>query len=95
MDNILEPPDEIDGAKVVWWAYDSKKPFFVMKFTNGLDYKPIHGFALCQYKSSREVYKFSCDLQWNVANDSVYETVEQALSDIGRQFQDIHWQKKE
>ena len=41
---ILEPPDELDGAEVVLWAYNPEKPFFIMKCSDGREYKPIHGF---------------------------------------------------
>ena len=44
----FEPPDELDGAEVLLWAYNPVKPFFIMWSVDGTEYKPIHGFALCR-----------------------------------------------
>jgi hypothetical protein len=91
----LEPPDELDGAEVILWAYNPQKPFFVMKFTDGSDYMPIHGLALCRYKGKSQVYRFSCSLGWQVQNDSVYDSEEEAIKATGSIFQEqIKWNKK-
>jgi len=35
--------------------------------------------AICQYEgSSNEYYLFSCDLNWEVIGDSIYDTIDEA-----------------
>ena len=76
----LEPPGELDGAQVQLWAYDPLKPFFIMEYSDGRPGKPIHGFAICQYKGEKKFYKFSCDSEWNVENDLDCDSVDEAMS---------------
>jgi hypothetical protein len=76
---FLEPPDELDGAEVLLWAYSPDKPFFMMKYTDGGEYRPIHGFAICRYKGSDTCYKFSCDRNWNVVGDMDAASLEEAM----------------
>ncbi len=91
----LEPPDELDGAEVILWAYSPVKPFFIMKYTDGTDYKPIHGFAICRYKDDEVFYKFSCDREWNVENDSDAASMEEAVEIAESQTsQPITWNEK-
>ncbi len=92
---IFEPPDELDGAKVILWAYNPIKPFFIMKYTDGTVYKPVHGFAICRYKGSEIFYKFSCDSDWNVANDLDAASIEEAVEIAQTQsLEPITWTKK-
>lgn len=71
----MEPPGEIDGATVIYWAY-SVVPFFVMP--DGGAGIPIHGLAVAQYQDG-SVYRFSCDRDWESQNDSRWDSVEAAL----------------
>lgn len=90
-----EPPDELDEAEVIFWAFSPQKPFFIMKYSDGTLYKPIHGFAICQYKGEKQYYKFSCDIEWNVENDSVCESIEEAVSVANdMSIEPITWNKK-
>jgi len=92
----FEPPDELDGAEVLLWTYNPIEPFFIMRNTDGTEYKPIHGFAICRYKGSDIIYKFSCDRNWNVEGDydemSIVEAVQTAES---QSSQPITWIKKQ
>jgi hypothetical protein len=93
--DTIEPPDELDGAEVILWAFNPQKPFFIMKYSDGALYKPIHGFAICQYKGEKRYYKFSCDIAWNVENDSDCDSIEEAVkvaSDMS--IEPITWNKK-
>ena len=91
----LEPPNKLDGAEVIMWAFNPQKPFFVMKYSDGTPYKPIHGFAICQYKGENQFYKFSCDLEWNVENDSVSDAIEEAIKTANDlSTEPITWNKK-
>ena len=92
----LEPPDELDGAEVLLWAFNPQKPFFIMEYSDGTKYKPIHGFAICRYKGEKQYYKFSCDIKWNVENDSDHDSVEEAVSAaINMSIEPITWNKKQ
>lgn len=91
----IEPPDELDGADVILWAFSSRIPFFIMKYSDGTPYKPIHGFAICRYKGEKQYYRFSCDIAWNVENDQVFDSIEEAIkaaNDMSMQL--ITWLKK-
>ena len=91
----IEPPDELDGADVILWAVSSPIPFFIMKYSDGTPHKPIYGFAICRYKGEKQYYKFSCDIMWNVENDQVFDSIEEAVkaaTDMSTQL--IMWNKK-
>ena len=91
----IEPPDEFDGAEVILWAFSSQKPFFNMKYSDGSPYKPIHGFAICRYKSEKQYYRFSCDITWNVENDQVFDSIDEAMKAANdMSMQPITWNKK-
>jgi hypothetical protein len=93
--NTLEPPDELDDAEVILWAFNLQKPFFIMKYVDGTVYKPIHGFAICRYKKENQYYKFSCDSGWNVEGDSVHSSIEEACKAAkGMSIEPIIWNKK-
>lgn len=91
-----EPPDELDGAEVILWAFHPQKPFFIMEYSDGTQYKPIHGFAICRYKGEQRYYKFSCDINWNVENDLDCGCIEEAVkiaTDMSNE--PIIWNKKQ
>ncbi|NTV37190.1 MAG: hypothetical protein HGA53_09565 [Anaerolineaceae bacterium] len=91
----LEPPDELDGAEVILWAFTPQKPFFIMVYSDGTPYKPIHGFAICRYKGESQYYKFSCDIEWNVENDMDCDSIEEAVKIANDMtIEPITWNKK-
>ena len=91
----IEPSDELDGAEVILWAFDPRKPFFIMKYSDGTPNKPIHGFAICRYKGEKQYYRFSCDVLWNVENDQVYDSIEEAVNAAnGMSMRPIMWNKQ-
>lgn len=77
---VVEPPDELDGAEVILWAFNPLAPFFIMRYSDGAAYKPIHGFAVCRYRGENQFYKFSCDREWNVENDMACDSLEKAVN---------------
>jgi hypothetical protein len=74
-----EPPPFLDGARVVYWAW-WPDPFFVMRDPEGNAVAHVYGLAICRYDDSGAVYRFSCDQNWEVLNDSPYGTEEEARS---------------
>ena len=80
---INEPPDELDGAKVIKWAWSGDKPFGFLRYQDDL-YEPIeiYGLAICQYDDFPIVYRFSCDINWEVKQDSPHDSVDNALRQL-------------
>lgn len=76
---VMSPPDSIDGAEVLWWAWSGDEPF---GFCGD---EPVHGFAVCQY-SSGELYRFSCNRKWQTLNDALHTDIEQAKAEIPSQY---------
>lgn len=75
----MNPPETLDGATVLFWAWSSPSPFFVMRCSDGPGEIAIHGLAICRYAGAGGVYRFSCDAQWEVENDSPWPSVEDAM----------------
>lgn len=88
------PPGEIDGARVIEWAWSGDKPFGVIRFSSGAIAAEIFGLAICSY-SDGLFYRFSCDRNWNAEHDSVYSTVEEARERLPIQYQEVKpdWRK--
>ena len=82
----MRPPERIDGARVVEWAWSSPDPFFIMPYSDGSGGIPIHGLAICRYDESRQVYRFSCDDKWETQNDSSHDSIEDAKTAESGQY---------
>ena len=95
--NSNEPPDELDGANVIAWAWSGDKPFGFMPYTDSSDRIEIFGLAICKYENSDVVYRFSCDKDWDVQNDSPHDSVEQAQRQLPDQYKLVkaEWVTKE
>lgn len=92
---IIEPPNLLDGADVLFWAYEPLQPFFLMTYSDGKPYKAIHGLAICRYPGETQFYRFSCDDEWKVENDWVCDSLEEALKSANDQSTlPIYWNKK-
>jgi hypothetical protein len=56
---IVEPPDELDGAKVIRWAWSGITPFGHLPIAgtdtddDSCDSIEIFGLAICQYEERR------------------------------------------
>ena len=81
----MRPPEEIDGATVVEWAWSDPDPFFVMPDSGRSGGVPIHGLAICRYDDSGAIYRFSCDREWETENDSTHDSIEVARLASSRQ----------
>jgi hypothetical protein len=84
---INEPPDELDGAKVIKWAWSGDEPFGFLRYGD-YAFEPIeiYGLAICQYDDSAVVYRFSCDEHWEVQQDGDYSSIEDALRLLPDQY---------
>ncbi|MEY4529714.1 MAG: hypothetical protein RLZZ156_435 [Deinococcota bacterium] len=81
----MKPPPELDGARVLEWAW-SDEMFGIVNFSNGKVAAIIHGLAICQYTNDPRVYRFSCDHQWSVYQDQIYDSVQEAKDHLPEQY---------
>ncbi len=86
---MSKPPKEIDGAKVLEWACSGSEPFGILRYESGEVATKILGLALCHYSGSNEVYRFSCDSEWEPEQDSEYESIIEAKENIPSQYQEV------
>ncbi len=89
----MKPPAEIDGAKVMEWAWSDPDPFFVMPCSGQPDGVPIHGLAICRYDEGGAIYRFSCNRDWETENDSPHDSIEEARVANSGQYdaQTVEW----
>ncbi|MCF2907224.1 hypothetical protein L1285_02545 [Pseudoalteromonas sp. DL2-H2.2] len=94
---MSKPPKEIDGAKVVEWAWSGERPFGVLRYESGETASEIFGLAICQYDESDIIYRFSCDSVWEAEQDSGYGSVAEAKENLPEQYRDVKakWQNYE
>lgn len=92
---MSQPSREIDGARVIEWAWSGSKPFGVVRFKGGVAAVEIFGLAICQYPNSDIFYRFSCDAHWEVEQDADYVSIQEAKADLPSQYQNVvvNWQK--
>lgn len=81
-------PDYLDEAKVIKWAW-SDRPFGT---TGSSEEDKIFGFAICTYNDSSNVYRFSCNKNWEVIQDAQYHNVEEALERLPEQYKNVEIQ---
>ncbi|MBV7263254.1 hypothetical protein P0Y67_11815 [Photobacterium sp. SP02] len=94
---MSKPPEKIDGAKVLEWAWSGDQPFGVICFESGEVAYEIFGIAICKYSDSDVIYRFSCGSNWETEQDSDYQSVDEAKEKIPEQYQNVkaRWQKHE
>ncbi len=84
---ISESPEKLDGAKVIKWAWSGNKPFGFLRYQNDLCGPiEIYGLAICQYEDSGDIYRFSCGKDWEVHNDSLHDSVDEAERQLSNQY---------
>ncbi|MEM9444945.1 MAG: hypothetical protein AAGA18_06285 [Verrucomicrobiota bacterium] len=88
---MKKPPTEIDGAKVIEWAWSGDTPFGLVP---GAEPPEIYGLAIATY-DNQSYYRFSCDSDWHTTQDSVYDSIEKAKSLLPKQYCDVEafWRK--
>lgn len=82
----MKPPAYIDGAKVIKWAWSELQPFGVVSNEDGSESEEIYGLAICQYEGSKDVYRFSCNKNWETIQDGVYKEIENAVELLPDQY---------
>ena len=93
--SMVKPPKTIDGATVLEWAWSGELPFGLLTYTSGETAAEIYGFAICSYPEATNVYRFSCNKNWEAEQDSPYESVEAAKDNIPSQYNNalVNWVK--
>jgi hypothetical protein len=56
---MSNPPREIDGARVIEWAWSGSEPFGTVCFENGEVAAEIFGLAICKYSNSETFYRLN------------------------------------
>jgi len=92
---MSNPPREIDGARVIEWAWSGSEPFGTVCFENGKVSAEIFGLAICKYSNSETIYRFSCDSKWETEQDFGYASIQEAKANLPLQYQNTvaNWQK--
>ena len=93
---IIEPPDFIDGARVIKWAWSGQEPFGYVGDENDTEREVIYGLAICQYDDSGNIYRFSCDSNWETVQDGLYDKIENAIRQLPDQYKNViaNWHTK-
>jgi hypothetical protein len=91
---IKEPPAKIDGATVLLWAWSGAEPFGYVGDIDSPDSTAIYGLAICTYGRPESFYRFSCDINWETAQDGVYTSAEEAVRRLPDQYRQVEaeWQ---
>ena len=79
------PPREIDGARVIEWAWSGSTPFGVVP---GAEPPEIFGLAIATYDDC-DFYRFSCDKEWNTVQDGLYASIDDAKEQLPDQYRDV------
>jgi hypothetical protein len=85
MSEPVSPPSEIDGARVLEWAW-SERPFGELRDDAGRLVAVVHGLAICRYDASPKVYRFSCDANWECQQDADYDSIAEAKASLPAQY---------
>ena len=84
------PPNEIDGAEVLEWAWSGEKPFGILHCPSEEIASEIYGLAICRYRSSNVVYRFSCNANWETEQDSDYNSIQEAKERLPSQYRNAN-----
>jgi hypothetical protein len=92
----IEPPSYLDGARVLKWAWSGQYPFGYLCDKEDRERVEIYGLAICKYDDSNSLYRFSCDKDWEVVNDSPEDSIENAIKNIPDQYKNAEriWRTK-
>jgi len=85
----IEPPEYLDGAKVIKWAWSGQQPFGFIGNQDDPERKEIYGLAICKYADGEGIYRFSCNKNWEVVQDRFYDTVENAIKQLPDQYKTV------
>jgi hypothetical protein len=76
----MPPPDELDAANVLEWAWSA------IGF-GSVSGEPVHGLAICRYGTDDCFYRFACNSDWQVIQDQLYPSTLAAKNQLPQQYQ--------
>lgn len=82
----MKPPAFIDGAKVIKWAWSESQPFGVVSNDDGSEREVIYRLAICHYECSKDIYRLSCNKNWQTIQDGIYKEIEYAIAFLPDQY---------
>jgi hypothetical protein len=85
----MEPPEYIDNAKVIKWAWSELQPFGILSNEDGSEKEEIFGLAICKYEGSKDFYRFSCNKNWETVQDGAYKDIEEAIKHLPEQYKNV------
>jgi len=90
--NDQPPPPFLDGARVLWWAWSGHEPY---GYVIGLEDNGTYGLAVCQYDGEARFYRFSCDHDWEVIQDDLLDSEDEAKTVIPGNYrrEDVVWRR--
>ncbi len=86
---MIEPPELIDGARVLYWADVSTRHMtgHVVHYGASQRQEDFACIAIAQYgDGAGEAYLFHCNTDWRVLNDDRFETVDEAIASALHQY---------
>ena len=86
-----QPSPEIDGARVIEWAWSSDQPFSDLIVEGS---PKIFGLVIATF-NDRQFYRFSCDQEWKTQQDCLYDSIDEAKSQLPDQYRNVEakWMK--
>jgi len=87
-----QPPELLDGAKVVRWsAIDGRhRPTGgCRQIVAGVLQGQVAGLAICQYEGQSAYYLFGCDPEWNTVTDTWHESLNDALEQAELEYEGV------
>ena len=85
MTEEIRSPNEIDGARVIAWAWSGALPFGRVP---GAEPAEIYGLAIAAY-DDLQCYRFACDKDWNCVQDALYDSVSDAKDQLPEQYRNV------
>jgi hypothetical protein len=86
---MMEPPNYLDGAKVIKWTWSGPEPFGIIEILDSDEKEEFFGLAICKYDDSDNFYRFSCDKNWEVVQDPFYKSIEEAIAFLPEQYKNV------
>ena len=84
-------PIQLDGATVLYYTFQDDYGYSI--FPNGKIADRYRYLAICQYSKDDEYYLFCCTENYEVVNDSVWESVEECMEIARKYKENIVWNK--
>lgn len=83
-------PANLDGAKVLYYTQNGN--YGELKLLNGEIADKYSYLAICKYENDEDYYLFCCNENYEVVNDTVWESVEKCMSIASSSYKEnIEW----